>query len=943
MSLNMPHMPIPGNAHKCPILASLPLFTCLVLSLLSLGQAHADGENDMIALRDFRALRTPHFDIYFPRAYMEGESREAGRILEGAYREFLEKLGHERGEEKISVFLYESSGAFDRTPIRSSFGKATRLGFSEPLRKRIALWLSPSRRENVYQLRLNLAQVLIFEHLFPDGGIELFLRYVYAEWLITGLALYLAGEYDPLERVALKDAVLTGRLRPLSELKGFEHLNPHEMYESYRYLIEVFRFLEKDYGTERLRQLWREMPVGTDLSPTDRLLIGVYGFGEDELHRQVSRRLREMWQNGGKTPPGRWAEPVTEYQSYYRHFDFGPCASPDGRFVAFLSDRDDVVQLYLIEDGSLDKVIEFGHGWTIDSLEGMETPPSCDGESVLVKAHRGYRTCLFMVGTGALSANRPLNDLDFDDYAGFCFAPGGKSLAFIGVRGGVSELYRYDLAGGALSRLTSDRMAKFQPCFSHDGSKIAYAGEIDMQRDLFVLDLTTGQTEHLARPTSDEAFPNFTPEGDLIFTVSQGNAINLCRYSAREQSWRQLTDVPGALWTPSLSGKWVYFAYYENGCMRLYRATLDELEPRPLDGEGVAPTVPAAISEEISAKWVVEEYSSGVSTDFAFPYLVMNAFRFTDIGSVHNFQSHFGLFSAAVFDPGRRSGGRKLEVSLGVSGNFTYTFADFFVLTLFGNSDYVEPDSHHEDRDRSLDYQVGGSASLQVELTPRLSLDFGYTLFHRKQFRDHPENIRHHYWTGGVFLQMELDQTNRRGIHRTGGYQAEIEIAVYDEVFGSDYNFKTLSGDFRYYLSIYEDHILLLEVKADIAHEDVPFLYDLSGRDNLRGISADEFEGTERWVATAEYRFPIYRDWNLPLLGLVKDVRAFVFVEMGSASTDTIVRFSDLDDVDIRYTAGAGIRIDYYLFQHLAIPLVVQVGKRLDEDDPAIFYLGVSR
>ena len=190
---------------------------------------------------------------------------------------------------------------------------------------------------------------------------------------------------------------------------------------------------------------------------------------------------------------------------------------------------------------------------------------------------------------------------------------------------------------------------------------------------------------------------------------------------------------------------------------------------------------------------------------------------------------------------------------------------------------------------------------------------------------------------------MEIDQVNRRGLDPTGGYALEIGISFFDRALGSDFNYQVFELGMRYYWSFCEDHILMVRLKGSIGHDDVPFVYDLGDMNYVRGLSLDEREGTERWGATLEYRFPLYRDLNFEMLGLVKDVRGFIFFDVGACTTDVIGRFSDWNDVDVVYSIGVGIRLDYHFLQHFALPLILQIGKRLDEDASPIFYATVSR
>jgi len=687
----------------------LLLFLIIPIYLIAQNQ-----ENQL--LPDYQVMKSKRFDFYFSDPFLEPKARKAGRVLEKAYDEFSQKLAFSSPPEKISVFLYSSKGSFQKTAISSTFGISSRFGFSEPLRRRIVLWISPSERENIYQLRLNLAHIFIFQNLFPDKGPEVFLRYIYAQWMTTGLALYLTKTYNPFNEAALQDALFSGKLRPLVQLKATSYLDPRELPASFQYMAETFKFLKKEYGLKKLQRLFKEMRRNA----SDWVLTDVYGLTEEALHQKVMAYLKKKWQKEylSKKAPDSWAKKLTKHESYYPHWNFGPAVAPDGSHIVFLSDRRDIVEIYKMSaKGTLQgRVIKFDYGWGIDKIDNFEFPPSYspDGKWILVKAQHGFYSKLFLIGTAPRSDNVPLLDLQFDDYAGACFAPDAKSIVFVGIRAGNFELYRYYLSSKKLEKLTNDGYAKFQPSFSRDGSKIAYIAELATQRDIFIYDLSKSTTLRLKRRHSDEGFPQFTPNGDIIFTSDYGGFIQLGRVDARGEKWWQLSDTPGAILTPALSpdGRTLYFSYYFQGRMHIYQTQLAKLKGKEFPRNKDIPEIAFAPKEQ-SKKWKVENYETDASADYFFPLLVFNAFKFSDIAGTHQLSTSFGIFSGAFFDPNSGGGDSGVGLEFGAGASITYTFARFLNLSLFANADFEEEDddddnNNNDNDDDDFDYQMGG-------------------------------------------------------------------------------------------------------------------------------------------------------------------------------------------------------------------------------------------
>jgi Tol biopolymer transport system component len=58
------------------------------------------------------------------------------------------------------------------------------------------------------------------------------------------------------------------------------------------------------------------------------------------------------------------------------------------------------------------------------------------------------------------------------------WSPDGRTIAFSGVKDGLTDLYVYDLQTDRLTQLTDDRYAQLQPAWSPDGRSIAFATDL---------------------------------------------------------------------------------------------------------------------------------------------------------------------------------------------------------------------------------------------------------------------------------------------------------------------------------------------------------------------------------------------------------------------------------------------------------------------------------
>src|SRR5258708_6172736 len=86
------------------------------------------------------------------------------------------------------------------------------------------------------------------------------------------------------------------------------------------------------------------------------------------------------------------------------------------------------------------------------------------------------------------------------------------------------ELWVAPRAGGEAWQITSGPGVKMRPLFSPDGSMLAYTGEVDGNRDVYLLPIAGGPARRLTfHPGEDEAV-GFTPDGKRVVFRSSRQA-----------------------------------------------------------------------------------------------------------------------------------------------------------------------------------------------------------------------------------------------------------------------------------------------------------------------------------------------------------------------------------------------------------------------------------
>ncbi len=566
-----------------------------------------------------RVLVTPHFEITHA-ADAEELAVRAAIVAERTYAEYAARLGHEP-QRRIPFILYSSHTEFAQTNVADDLlGEGTG-GFTEPVRNRMVLPYEESHADFVHVLRHELVHVFMFDMVFGSsrGTASRSPFFRIPLWFAEGLAEWYSSGWDPGAEMYLRDAATSGYLWPLDQVGGFL---------VYKEGQAALRLISERYGEEKIPEMCRQLNRSRGM---DRVLDAALGLDQEALDRIFARYVRGLaWPSYGSfEEPEDIARRLTDHRDDEDGANFRPALSPDGTQLAFFSDRDGLMSLYLMSaiDGEvLRKLARGQRASRFESLHPYRSRPafSPDGREVAFVARSGNAETLHTVAVATGEVTRDVR-LGLDGASSPAWSPDGRRIALVGTVAGRTDLYLLDLepgggqapvlasavaptaAGPVLLRVTDDAGDESGPAWSPDGRRLAFAhnpvAEVryqfsvaaDGQRTLdwarfddgdaavqpghrqasrlVLLDVFTGDRRELTAPAGSWREPVWITDGELCVVADGDGAENLARLtlSAHEDGapdCRRLTNVAGAAAHPSYApgaDRLAFAAFREGG------------------------------------------------------------------------------------------------------------------------------------------------------------------------------------------------------------------------------------------------------------------------------------------------------------------------------------------------------------------------------------------
>jgi Tol biopolymer transport system component len=547
-------------------------------------------------------IQTGHFDIYFSEGGKDiGEF--AAIAAESAYTS-ISRLFRYQLVNRVPLILYNSHNEFQQTNVIAEYLEEGIGGVTELFKNRVVIPYEGDYRKFRHVIHHELVHAVIND-MFYGGSIQSIISnnitLQLPLWFNEGLAEYAALQWDTNSDMFLRDGTVKQYIPPISQLYG---------YFAYRGGQSVFWYIARKYGEQKIGEILNRIKSTRSVEAGFK---GSIGLGLEELSERWQKDQKVMyWPDiASREDPADYARQLTDHRKEGGFYNTSPAISPQGDRIAFISNRDDFFDLYVMSaiDGSkLEKLVDGQQTVNLEELH-LLTPGigwSPDGKKIALTAKAGEQDAILVIDTE--KGEQEKYSFGLEGIFSVSWSPKGDRLAFVGNTAKQSDSYVLDVGTGSLLNLTEDLSSDEQPEWAPDGSYLYFASDrattsrngspsglapSQLQFDLYRMEMKTRVVEQITDwPNSDESSVVVNHENSKILFVSDRNGINnIYELDLATKSFRPLTNSLSGVYQLSLSrdGSKLAFASLSHGGFDIYLMRnpferdlkLAELEPTP--------------------------------------------------------------------------------------------------------------------------------------------------------------------------------------------------------------------------------------------------------------------------------------------------------------------------------------------------------------------------
>ncbi len=572
-----------------------------VLIVFSLSaQAQYFGQNKVRYKKlDFKVYKTPHFEIYH---YLKNDSAIKRFAQESELWYTLhQQVFRDTFNKANPIILYANHPDFQQTTVLDGSIEVGTGGVTEGMKNRVIMPFMENNQMTRHVLGHELVHAFQYHALLSKADNPYENINNLPLWMIEGMAEYLSlGKKDAYTAMWIRDAYLNNDIPTVKEL------SESNKYFPYRYGQAFWSFIGSTYGDTVIMPFFKN---------TARFGLQ-YGarrtFGYDD------KTLSTLWKNSIEAAYKPFLKDTVQKpigqviinDKNSGRMNLAPALSPDGKYLAFLSEKSlFAIDLFLADAKTgriIKKLTSKISNTHIDEFNFLESAGawSPDGKRFAFSVFNKGRNRMVVVD---VASSRVVDDVSMgkaEQFSNLSWSPNGKDIVFQGLSEGQGDLYLYNFDTKKVTQLTDDKFSDYQPSFSRDGKKIIFTSDRttydtklsqDITFNLAEYDLSSGKiTDIKIFNGANNLNPQYSSDGKQVYFLSNRDGFrNMYRYTLSDGKVEQMTDFFTGIcgiteFSPAISistNDDIAYSYYRAQKYSLYNAKASEFTPVVVDAQ----------------------------------------------------------------------------------------------------------------------------------------------------------------------------------------------------------------------------------------------------------------------------------------------------------------------------------------------------------------------
>lgn len=571
------------------------LLIAILLLMQGLLIAQTFGQNKVNATaQDWSVLKTMHFDIYFPRG--EDEFGKTAALMAEEIYYYLKNDLKYPVLSRIPIVFYASRTEFQVTNIIYPLLSEGVGGFTESLRNRVVVPFdgSYSNLEELLTHELTHAYINALDERVTNA-LSALRPVAFPFWFAEGLPEFLSiGGEDEYNNMFILDMVVNDNLPRIEYIGG---------YLAYRLGESFLTFIADTYGREKVSEYFYSLRTMQSLEDATKR---VFGIKFEELESRWNFQLKRDYFPAINTHniPQEIYERRTDHKKDGSYFNFSPRFSPDGSRFAYFSNAGARYSIWMGSTHGIarpKKIITGEASGKMEEFYYMRSNLSWfpDGQRVAfgAKTADGDRIHILNVDSGKIE--RTLKIPQLRSIFEVDVSPDGQQIVLSAQRQMQTDLYLYHLETGELRQLTDDSFYDAQPRFSPEGRRIVFSSQRDeipgekrygyfanISMDVFEYHLDEDLLMQITKEPFDCTQPMYVDSGTkLAFVSARDDITNYEILDLELQQIAPLTRVLAGTFNGDISqdSNYLMISNYFDGAWNLFfgNSPLLNLEYRP--------------------------------------------------------------------------------------------------------------------------------------------------------------------------------------------------------------------------------------------------------------------------------------------------------------------------------------------------------------------------